>query len=268
MQPPPLVLCAIESAARLYKDRPVVFFMKGLKDTDSEDAVRKYLPVLSSFKNVYVFSLSMEEVFAETPLSLWYQKVDPKQEKYWTHISADGCRLALIWKHGGIYMDSDIISINQMPHQDFLAKESKVSFANSAFGFTAHHEFIWKCMEDFVLDYHGEIWGYQGPILLTRVGYRLWGFSGNGEKDIVCGSITCLKIQRFFPLSFPSWKHYFEVWEKEPTFADSYGLHLWNFMNHKEHRAVVYGSNTLIEHLFQKYCPSSHRNLAEIKMNV
>ncbi|KAG8445551.1 hypothetical protein GDO86_010356 [Hymenochirus boettgeri] len=25
-----------------------------------------------------------------------YKKVDPKREPYWTHVSADGCRLALI----------------------------------------------------------------------------------------------------------------------------------------------------------------------------
>ncbi|XP_068089376.1 alpha-1,4-N-acetylglucosaminyltransferase-like [Hyperolius riggenbachi] len=259
MQPPSLVLCAVESAARVYKDRPVVYFMKGLNDTDSEDAVRKYLPALSSLKNVYVFPLRMEEVFKDTPLLSWYKKVDPKREVYWTHVSSDGCRLALIWKHGGIYFDTDIISIQKIPHQYFLAEESSQYFANSAFGFPSHQEFTWKCMEDFVRHYRGAVWGYQGPNLITRIFNQYCPApSGNEAVDTVCGNITCLLIKRLYPISYSAWKRYFEVWDKEPTFGDSYALHLWNFMNRDEHRTMVPGSNTLVEHLYQKYCPSTY----------
>lgn len=77
--PSSLVLCAIESAARVYPDRPVVFFMKGLNDiTIEESRIRKYFPTLSSYNNVYFFPLKMGELFMYTPLVSWYKKVSNK----------------------------------------------------------------------------------------------------------------------------------------------------------------------------------------------
>ncbi|XP_068135231.1 alpha-1,4-N-acetylglucosaminyltransferase-like isoform X2 [Hyperolius riggenbachi] len=263
MEPPSLVLCVIESAARVYKDRPVVYFMKGLKEINSEEAKNKYLPVFSSIKNIYIFPLKMEEVFAETPLLPWYNKVDPKREVYWTHVSADGCRLALIWKHGGIYLDTDIISLQQIPHQDFLAREGSGSFGNSAFGFSPHYDFAWKCMEDFVRNYRGEIWGYQGPTLLTRIAMQMCTFPKDSTNDFICGNITGLKSDRLYPLLYPSWQRYYEVWDKEPTFNESYGVHLWSYMNRNEHKSMVPRSNTLVEHLYQNNCPSTYDLVAK-----
>lgn len=75
MKPLSLALCAIESAARVYKDRPVAYFMKGLHGTNSETVKMKYFPTLMPHNNVYFFPLKMEEVLAETPLLSWYQKV-------------------------------------------------------------------------------------------------------------------------------------------------------------------------------------------------
>lgn len=78
MDPPSLVLCAIESAARIYPDRPVVFFMKGLEDIMTEEdqhRMRKHFPSLSQFNNIYFLPLKMEELFMYTPLMNWYKKV-------------------------------------------------------------------------------------------------------------------------------------------------------------------------------------------------
>ncbi|XP_068089377.1 alpha-1,4-N-acetylglucosaminyltransferase-like [Hyperolius riggenbachi] len=268
MQPPSLVLCAIESAARVYEDRPVVFFMKGLNDSSSEANKKKYFPSLSSFKNVYVFPLRMEEIFADTPLSTWYQKIDPKKELYWTHVSADGCRLALIWKHGGIYMDTDIISIKRIPHQHFLAAETHQYSSNGIFGLSSHHAFTWKGMEDFAQNYQGDEWGYQGPDLFTRTLQQFCTIPQFiEEEDIVCGNIMFLHPFRFYPIPYQIWKRYYEVWDEEPTFDYSYALHLWNYMN-EEGKTMVLGSNTLVEHLYQKYCPSVYGELAGNKNTV
>lgn len=78
MKPPSLALCAIESAARVYPDRPVVFFMKGLGDImteEDEHRIRKHFPTFLPFDNIYFFPLKMEELFMYTPLLTWYKKV-------------------------------------------------------------------------------------------------------------------------------------------------------------------------------------------------
>ncbi|KAG8445550.1 hypothetical protein GDO86_010355 [Hymenochirus boettgeri] len=259
MNPPPLVLCAVESAARVYSDRPVVYFMKGLPDkhgVNEQSEAKKIFPTLSSFDNVYFFPLRLEDVFTGTPLLPWYKKVDPETESHWTHVSSDGCRLALIWKYGGIYMDTDIISMRPIPDVNFLAAQSSKFSSNGVFGLSTHHSFSWRCMEDFVQNFDGAVWGNQGPQLFTRVLEQLCEIPNFvSTEDIKCGNISFLNPQRFYPIPYPAWNQYYEVWDKVPTFSDSYSLHLWNYMNQGQ-KMVVPGSNTLVDNLYKQYCPT------------
>ncbi|XP_071999544.1 alpha-1,4-N-acetylglucosaminyltransferase-like isoform X1 [Engystomops pustulosus] len=258
MQLPPLVLCAVESAARVYKDRPVAFFMKGLNDTNTEELVKRHFPTLSPLSNIYFFPLNFEEIFTDTPLHSWYKKINPQQESYWTHVSSDGCRLALIWKYGGVYLDTDVISIRTIPKQDFLASEHSTSTGNGIFGFSPHHPFTQKCMEDFVQKYDSKIWGQQGPILVTRIIKTFCKIPYFNEKeDTMCGNITIFNPQRFFPVPDGAWRRYYQVWDQLPEFMDSFGLHLWNSMN-KGQVTMVPGSNVLADHLHKQYCPSTY----------
>ncbi|XP_063775595.1 alpha-1,4-N-acetylglucosaminyltransferase-like [Pseudophryne corroboree] len=261
MKPPSLVLCAIESAARVYPDRPVIFFMKGVTEMKSVDDVKRvqgHFPTFASLDNVHIFPLIMEDIFNSTPLLPWYKKINPEHEQHWVHVSSDGCRLALIWKHGGIYMDTDIISIRAIPDKNFLAAQSSHYSSNGVFGFSSRHYFTWKSMEDFVQNYNGGLWGHQGPQLFTRVLQKFCSLPEfKGVDDIMCGNISFLNPQHFYPIPYPAWRQYYEVWDKLPTFNDSYALHLWNYMNN-EHRTMVPGSNTLVENLYKRHCPSTY----------
>lgn len=155
-------------------------------------------------------------------------------------------------------MDTDIISIQTIPNENFLAAESSKYSSNGIFRFSPHHNFTQKCMEDFVQNYNSRIWGHQGPHLFTRVLKKFCDLPKfNGTEDIMCGNISFLNPKRFYPISYPWWRRYYQVWDKFPTFNDSYALHLWNFMNH-ENVTMVPGSNTLVEHLYKEYCPSTY----------
>ncbi|XP_073481005.1 alpha-1,4-N-acetylglucosaminyltransferase-like isoform X2 [Aquarana catesbeiana] len=261
MDPPSLVLCAIESAARVYPDRPVVFFMKGLENINTEEdekRARQHFPTLSSYSNVYLFPLRMDQLLDETPLKPWFDKVNPEKEVYWTHVSSDACRFALMWKYGGIYMDADVISLHPIPQDHFLAAQDFTTTSSSVFGLSSHYQLAWRFMENFVENYRGEIWGHQGPGVFTRVVKKFCGMPVfTSTDDVMCGNISYFHPQRFYPISYPAWRRYFAVWQNLPTFNDSYALHLWNFMN-KEGKSMVTGSNTLVEHLYQKQCPITY----------
>ncbi|KAM5163733.1 alpha-1,4-N-acetylglucosaminyltransferase-like [Mantella aurantiaca] len=261
MDPPSLVLCAIESAARVYPDRPVVFFMKGLEDIitkEDEKRARQQFPTLSSLGNVYLFPLRMDQLFNNTPLKPWFDKVNPNKEVYWTHVSSDACRLAMMWKYGGIYMDADVISLRPIPKDNFLAAESLSSTSSSVFGLSPHHQLTREFMKNFVENYRGRKWGYQGPKLITRVIKKLCGTPVfKTMDDVICKNINYFHRQRFSPIFYSGWRRYFAVWKDVPAFKDSYALHLWNYMN-KEGKSMVPGSNTLVEHLYQKYCPTTY----------
>ncbi|XP_051873194.1 alpha-1,4-N-acetylglucosaminyltransferase-like [Pristis pectinata] len=94
VEPTPLMVCSVESAARLNPDKPVYYFMKGFSGNLSQYPQPEYrgIPLLSSMKNVVILPLNPTELFEDTPLKGWYQKVNPEKERYWIHILADGCR--------------------------------------------------------------------------------------------------------------------------------------------------------------------------------
>ncbi|OCT81146.1 alpha-1,4-N-acetylglucosaminyltransferase [Xenopus laevis] len=264
MDPPHLVLCSIESAARVYPDRPVAFFMKGLTDINSaEDEVKPRMsyPTLLSYDNIYFFPLRMNELLNNTPLMPWYQKVNPKTEIYWNHVSSDACRLALIYKYGGLYMDTDIITFRPVPEKNFLAAEEPQMTGSAVLAFTPHHTIVWQFMEDFVNSYDGTIWGQQGPFLYNRILNKFYCKVPpfKGQEDIMCGTILFLNIERFFPVPVIQWKRFFEVCEKLPTFNNSYALHLFNYANRKDRKVMVPGSNTMVELLYKKYCPNTYQ---------
>ncbi|XP_048362227.1 alpha-1,4-N-acetylglucosaminyltransferase [Sphaerodactylus townsendi] len=265
LEPPPLVLCSVESAARIYLDRPVVFFIKGLDNNTLMD-VKSYCPALSALsamKNVFIFPLKMDILFQDTPLLPWYLQINATKEKYWIYISSDASRLAMVWKYGGIYMDTDVISIRPIPAANFLAAQSSQFSSNGIFGFQPHHWFLWGCMNDFVENYNGNFWGNQGPYLMTRMLKGLCNLTDfKNLEDQRCHNISFLHPHRFYPIPYSKWKKYYEVWDSIPDFNDSYALHLWNFMNH-ERKNMTTGSNTLVEHLYKTYCPTTYWSLIQ-----
>ncbi|XP_037681078.1 alpha-1,4-N-acetylglucosaminyltransferase [Choloepus didactylus] len=263
MEPPPLVSCAVESAARIYPERPVVFFMKGLNSSTqlSPNSTHPAFSLLSAIDNVFLFPLDMKRLLEDTPLFEWYTQINITAERHWLHVSSDASRLAIIWKYGGIYMDTDVISIKPIPEKNFLAAQASKHSSNGVFGFLPHHPFLWACMENFVEHYNSAIWGNQGPGLMTRV-LKVWCKLRDFQEvsDLRCQNLSFLHPQRFYPISYPEWRRYYKVWDTEPSFNNSYALHLWNYMN-RERKAVVRGSNTLVENLYRKHCPRTYSDL-------
>lgn len=264
-EPSSLASCAVESASRIYPTQPVLFFMKGLNGStqQSPNSTHRAFALLSAISNVFLFPLDMKTLFEDTPLFSWYIHVNISTQSNWLHVSSDAARLAIIWKYGGIYMDTDVISIRLIPEENFLAAQSSKFSSNGVFGFLPHHPFLWACMENFVEHYDSQVWGKQGPDLMSRM-LRVWCRLEDFQEvsDLKCSNLSFLHPQRFYPISYPEWRRYYEVWDKEPDFNVSYALHLWNYMN-KEGRTVIRGSNTLVENLYRKYCPRTYRDLIQ-----
>ncbi|XP_072896785.1 alpha-1,4-N-acetylglucosaminyltransferase-like isoform X2 [Hemitrygon akajei] len=270
VEPTPLMVCSVESAALRNPDKPIYYFMKGFSGNLSQYPQPEYkgIPLLSSVRNVTILPLNVTELFEDTPLKSWYQKVNPQKERFWTHVLADGCRLALIWKYGGIYLDTDIISLRSMPFDNFTCPQSPNVFSNGAMGFyQKHHTFLWNCMEDFVAHYIGHVWGQQGPQLITRV-LKRWCNTTELATFIgkECNGISIWISKRFYPVPYLAWQKYFAPWKKEHierVFSDTYGAHVWNFMNKHKKRKVAAGSGSLMEHFFQLHCPNTYKNLIQ-----
>ncbi|XP_069830047.1 alpha-1,4-N-acetylglucosaminyltransferase-like [Dendropsophus ebraccatus] len=261
MKQPSLTMCSIESAARAYPERSVVYFMQGLDDVITVGDVNKaqqHFPTLLPYKNIYFFPLRMDNLLAYTPLMAWYNKVNPNKERYWIHVKSDACRYALIWKYGGIYMDTDVISIRPIPEVNFLAAEDETYTGSSVFGLSPNHKLTWEFMENFVQNYQGERWGQQGPQLLTRIVRKYCGLPQFKSVDhMMCAKISYFHTERCFPIPCASWGKFYEEWNKSLNFDNTYTFHLWNYANTKK-KIMVPRTNTLLEHLYQQYCPSTY----------
>lgn len=77
MEPSPLVSCAVESAAQVYPEQPVVFFMKGLSKSTQlpPNSTSPAFSLLSAMDNVFLFPLDMKRLFEDTPLFSWFTQV-------------------------------------------------------------------------------------------------------------------------------------------------------------------------------------------------
>uniref|UniRef100_UPI00398F6530 lactosylceramide 4-alpha-galactosyltransferase-like isoform X1 n=2 Tax=Pristiophorus japonicus TaxID=55135 RepID=UPI00398F6530 len=269
LEPSQLATCAIESAARANPDKLVYYFMKGLSGNVSayHQAQYRSIPLLSSIKNVVILPLDLVELFSNTRLAEWYGKVD-SSEKYWVHVLSDACRIALLWKYGGIYLDTDVISLKPLDFKNFICAQSKNYANGAALGFSRNHSFTADCIVDYVENYIGEEWGHQGPDLMTRM-LKKWCGTDNLDNFLnkKCKGILYLSKSSFYPIPYNNWEKYFEknTWNDnndviESQFSKTLGTHIWNFLSGRT-SIEIKKSHSLIEYFFSHYCPRTYQYL-------
>ncbi|XP_043940126.1 alpha-1,4-N-acetylglucosaminyltransferase-like isoform X2 [Protopterus annectens] len=203
--PQPLTIAAVESAARSYKNRTVYFLLRGLTNRSCLLDSSKYpgLNILTSLQNVKILTLDPELVLDGTPLLSWYKKVTYKN-RYWTDFALLAFQFALAWKYGGTFIGTRYISMNPILEQDFVLQKKDLLISNKVFGFTAHNQFVWNCMEDLILHYDRAVWGQHSPNVLTREVNILCDKSAvylHNRQDSLCDAYN---IKLFHHLDFCS----------------------------------------------------------------
>ncbi|XP_075711873.1 lactosylceramide 4-alpha-galactosyltransferase [Rhinoderma darwinii] len=249
-------MCAVESAARANPHTKISIMMKGLTGNNQSLPQNLGFSLLSCFSNVEFVPMDFKKLFSDTPLSSWYLKV----ERHWELVDyptlSDACRLAILWKWGGIYLDTDFIILKNLLNITNAMGLQSLYIINGAFiTFQPQHKFIELCMREFVNTYNYWLYGHQGPQLLTRVYKRWCGIHRLRDKNS-CRGVNVLPMESFYPIQWQDWKKYFEVIEPKEMktlLRNSYGVHLWNKKSQGKH--LVVGS--LLEHLQLEYCPTT-----------
>ncbi|KFP71877.1 hypothetical protein N310_12815, partial [Acanthisitta chloris] len=109
-----LFTCSVESAARTHPRTKVVVLMKGLAKGNTSLPNHWAFSLLSCFPNVEIRPLDLPELFSGTPLEKWYSWPLRHLEPYFLPILSDACRIVLMWKFGGIYLDTDFIVLKNL----------------------------------------------------------------------------------------------------------------------------------------------------------
>ncbi|NXX16629.1 A4GAT galactosyltransferase, partial [Podargus strigoides] len=257
-----LFTCSVESAARTHPGTRVVVLMKGLANGNASLPNHWGFSLLSSFPSVEIQTLDLPELFSGTPLAEWYLQPEHHKEPYFLPVLSDACRIAIMWKFGGVYLDTDFIVLRNLKNLTNALGLQSQNVLNGAFlSFKPKHEFMELCMKDFVENYNGWIWAHQGPHLLTRV-FKKWCSIGDIQKNMSCKDMTALSPEAFYPIPWEDWKKLFEAIsssELHKLLKNTYAVHVWNKLTHKTRLEIT--SQALLAQLYSQFCPATYEKM-------
>jgi hypothetical protein len=263
------LLCAIESAALNNPDALINFFSVNA-------VVNDYLT--DRYKNIQSKKFLIEDVFKDTPMYNWWIKnknIIKKGEFNFVHTS-DALRVALIWKYGGIYLDTDTITVrnlNYLINFPGVGANDESSANNAVINFPKHHNFIAQLIKEFVKNYDPGCWACKGPLLVSRV-FRDYCKTQNFYKthlltkekiyETIMNSdsnynksqcdIHIYPINYFYPISwFNSEKLFNNFKIDKEKFLDTYIVHFWNKVSKNYHAKP--GDGSVYEYFSKLNCP-------------
>ncbi|XP_077639241.1 lactosylceramide 4-alpha-galactosyltransferase-like [Lonchura striata] len=258
-----LFSCSVESAARTHPMSRVEVLMKGLAKGNTSLPKHWAFSLLSCFPNVEIRPLDLTELFSGTPLELWFSQPQRQQEPHFLPVLSDACRIVLMWKFGGIYLDTDFIVLKNLENLTNALGIQGDNVLNGAFlSFKAKHNFMELCMQDFVQNYNGWVWGHQGPGLLTRV-FKKWCSLGT-IKSMNCKGVSALAQEVVYPIPWQDWKKLFEAvsaLEFQKFLKNTYAVHIWNKLSHGTKLEIP--SQALLAQLYAQFCPATYAKMKQ-----
>tara|TARA_R110002050_G_scaffold194086_2_gene329013 strand:+ start:915 stop:1835 length:921 start_codon:yes stop_codon:yes gene_type:complete len=192
--------CALESLLRIgaeNKDNPMIINVWQYERAEDKSsgqalAIKKQL---SQLGEIAIHPINFTDLFLETPLYDTFiadgqvKDIDsPKKKRrqyllgtLWKQNLGNGARLAILLKHGGIYLDLDHIvlkDVRALPY-GFATVANK---ANNAFmHFPRSHPFLQDYSAVFVKEYNGSKWGHNGPRAVEKVWQDKWARKCQGS---------------------------------------------------------------------------------------
>ena len=111
-----------------------------------------------------------------SPAEAFISKLPAAREgEHWYSHQSDLLRLLTLYKQGGVYMDTDMIVVRPLTSLPMnvmgYVKPQKI---NGAFlMYEKGNSFLGECLKEFAKTYRGDIWGWNGPLLITRM-WKQW----------------------------------------------------------------------------------------------
>eukprot|EP00094_Tigriopus_californicus_P001481 TCALIF_01436-PA protein Name:"Similar to A4GNT Alpha-1,4-N-acetylglucosaminyltransferase (Homo sapiens)" AED:0.10 eAED:0.14 QI:50/0.5/0/1/0/0.33/3/0/315 len=239
---PPRVMCALESAALHNPDRQVYHIAQ--KDI----GVHEYEMVLHQYSNIQFLKRNFNDLILRSPVESIYSQTLSGTSFEVENLS-DILRLMVLFFFGGVYMDTDVISLNRVPMG----------------GFKSHHPFIYEALLNMAKDFQPEHWAYNGPDLVTRVA-KIYcpAHGGTASENSVdgmwswkCGDIQILNRTNAYAIDYRDFRNLFNTshsTEIEAAISNSFAMHYWNKMISWHGRVTLRDDQPLYK-IFRQNCP-------------
>ncbi|CAA7014760.1 unnamed protein product [Microthlaspi erraticum] len=256
-------LLAVES---VFKSHPqgCLMIASGSMDSPQGDTILK--PLLDRGYKAFAATPDLTSLLENTPAKTWFQEMksckrDPGRIPLFQNLS-NLARLAILYKYGGVYLDTDYIVTrsfkglkNSIGAQTVVEGDSRnwTRLNNAVLIFEKEHKLLYRFIEEFATTFDGNKWGHNGPYLVTRVVQR--------EQETLGNSFTVLPPVAFYPFNWINIQRLFQT----PTSSndttllkddlvklnrESYGLHLWNRITKK----LKIGKGSVIDIIISDHC--------------
>ncbi|XP_049526063.1 lactosylceramide 4-alpha-galactosyltransferase-like [Dermacentor silvarum] len=205
-----------------------------------------FAQLLRSIPNVVVSVVRPQDVFQGTPLEPWYKSGILNKSAYPVEHLADALRLAVLYKHGGVYLDTDVVvmrPLDSLPPCVFQSPSNGGDMVSN--GFLAFHRgdpFLQYLMELARHVYRPREWSSIGPWLLRRATLARCG--ANTVTVLLgrrCGGDTGFKVMphwMFLPVPAEGWDVFFTANASRKAWlmsAGSYVMHVYNKLSSRAH---------------------------------
>lgn len=253
------------SVESMFKSHPNACLVIVSNSLDSSGGRQLLSPFGEKGFRVIAVSPDFDYIFKNTMAEVWFdrlkkRKINPGEISLGQNLS-NLLRLALLYKYGGIYMDTDFVVLksfsglrNAIGAQTIDLETGNWSRLNNAVMiFDKHHPLLLKFIEEFARTFNGNKWGHNGPYLVSRVVSRV-----NGSPGF---NFTVLPPPAFYPVDWSRIPSFFRGPRDRSHFKwlagklrhvrlQSFAVHLWN--RHSSGLKIQKGS--IMDHLVSDFC--------------
>ncbi|KAI3456302.1 hypothetical protein Pfo_012965 [Paulownia fortunei] len=250
-------LFSVESLFKAHPNGCLIFVSNSL---DSRSGMQIFRPFLDKGFKVTAISPDFNYLFKNTAAQAWYNQlkrgnVNPGEVSLGQNLS-NLLRIGLLYRFGGIYIDTDIIVLKSFGELRNVIGAQTVDLAtgnwsrlnNAVIIFDEGHPLLREFIEEFALTFDGNKWGHNGPYLVSRVVSRLSGRPGY--------NFTVLPPMAFYPVDWSKIGSLFRgpsslshsKWllaKLRQIHSQSFAVHLWN----KQSRQFKVEKGSIIQHI-------------------
>ncbi|KAH7545964.1 uncharacterized protein At4g19900 [Ziziphus jujuba] len=255
-------LFAIES---LFKSHPNACLVMVSNSMDSKKGNQILKPFSDTGFKVMTISPDFDFIFKNTHAGAWFCRlregnVDPGEVALGQNLS-NLLRLALLYKFGGIYVDTDIIILKSFSKLRNVIGAQTVDIEtgnwsrlnNAVLIFDKNHPLLFKFIQEFALTFNGNKWGHNGPYLVSRVVSRVSGRTGY--------NFTILPPSAYYPVDWTRIRSLFQgprdeihsnwlISKLKQIRNESFAVHLWN----RQSRSLEIEKGSIIHHILSDCC--------------
>ncbi|KAJ3671513.1 hypothetical protein LUZ60_007592 [Juncus effusus] len=260
----PRELFAIESLFKSHRKACLLIMSSTMDSSRGNQVLKRFLD--NGFR-VTAISPDFPYLVKGTPAEAWYNrlqkgKVDTGEISLGQNLS-NLLRLLILYKYGGIYVDTDVIIMRSFiglkncigAQSEDIVTRNWSRLNNAVMVFDKNHPIILEFIREFASTFDGNKWGHNGPYLVSRVVSR---FESKSKADY---NVSVLPPVTFYPEdwsrigglfhkptsgSHAKWMRGKLEWIRKGSFA----LHLWN----RESRGMKVEKGSIIARIISDCC--------------